>query len=106
MKHFRDEWIDEWCQENGWTDLFVERCCNYWAFPPSSVMPLPIPDKTLRAIKNAKGMSDDEKSWTFAAIAISCLASIFSFILKNPLPMTCAFGCVAFIVGQLEIEEF
>ena len=106
MKRFRDEWIDEWCQENGWTDLFVERCCNYWAFPPSSVMPLPIPNDTLRAIKNAKGMSDDEKTWTFVAISISCLASIFSFILKNPLPITCAFGCVAFIVGQLEIEEF
>jgi len=106
MKRFRDEWIDEWCQENGWTDLFVERCSNYWAFPPSSVMPLPIPDDTLRAIKAAKGMSDDEKFWTLAAIAISGLASIFSFIFKNPLPITLAFGCVAFIVGQLEIEEF
>jgi hypothetical protein len=106
MKRFRDEWIDEWCQENGWTDLFVERCCNYWAFPPSSVMPLPIPDKTLRAIKNAKGMTDEERRWTFAAIAISFLASIFCFIFRNPLPITLAFGVVAFIVGQLEIEEF
>ncbi|GBO55105.1 hypothetical protein APA_3155 [Pseudanabaena sp. lw0831] len=69
-------------------------------------MPLPIPNDTLRKIKSAKGMSDDERSWTFAAIAISCIASIFSFILKNPVPITCAFGCVAFIVGQLEIEEF
>ncbi|MBD2149223.1 hypothetical protein H6F44_03655 [Pseudanabaena sp. FACHB-1277] len=106
MKRFRDEWIDEWCRENGWTDLFIERCCNYWAFPPSSVMPLPIPNKILREIKAAKGMSDDEKLWSLAAVAISCLASICCFILKNPLPITCAFGVVAFIVGQLEIEEF
>ena len=69
-------------------------------------MPLPIPNKILREIKAAKGMSDDEKLWSLAAVAISCLASICCFILKNPLPITCAFGVVAFIVGQLEIEEF
>jgi hypothetical protein len=69
-------------------------------------MPLPIPNRTLREIKAAKGMSDDEKMWSFAAIAISFLGSICCFILKNPLPITCAFGFVAFVVGQLEIEEF
>jgi hypothetical protein len=51
-------------------------------------------------------MTDEERRWTFAAIAISFLASISCFIFRNPLPITLAFGVVAFIVGQLEIEEF
>ncbi len=31
-----------WCQENGWTDVFVDHS-RYWAFPPGAVMPLPVP---------------------------------------------------------------
>jgi hypothetical protein len=31
MKKFCTEWIQEWCQENGWTDLFTVRR-EYWAF--------------------------------------------------------------------------
>ncbi len=54
MKHYSDEWIEEWCQENGWTDLFVERSNSYWAFPPGAVMPEPIPAQALRVIKAKK----------------------------------------------------
>ncbi|MEA5517105.1 hypothetical protein [Nodularia sp. UHCC 0506] len=30
MTHYSLDWIEAWCQENGWTELFVERRNNYW----------------------------------------------------------------------------
>ena len=54
IKHFCDDWVREWCDANGWTDLFMERSNHYWAFPPGAVMPEPIPSKTLRLIKSQK----------------------------------------------------
>ena len=53
MKHYCEEWVKDWCFENGWTDLYVERC-HYWAFPPGAVMPEPIPPRVLRLIKAEK----------------------------------------------------
>lgn len=28
-----------WCDQRGWTDLFVNEC-RFWAFPPGAVLPL------------------------------------------------------------------
>ena len=38
MERYSIQWIEAWCVENGWTDLFIERGGNYWAFPPGGVM--------------------------------------------------------------------
>ena len=58
MKHYSDQWVEEWCQENGWTELFLERQDHYWAFPPGAVIPEPIPHQTLKIIKSKKGWSE------------------------------------------------
>jgi hypothetical protein len=105
MKHFCDEWIHEWCHTNGWTDLFVERQTNYWAFPPGAVMPTPIPSSTLRLIKVEKGLSQEERVWAIAAVIVSISALFISFLLKNPMPATLAFAFVAVTVGMMEIED-
>ncbi len=104
MKHFCDDWIKEWCEENGWTDLFRERYI-YWAFPPGGVIPEPIPPKTLRLIKAEKGLSAEEKSWSIAAVAITLIAAILSWCLKSPMPLVLAFIFGAIVVAQLEVEE-
>ncbi|RMF23340.1 MAG: hypothetical protein D6756_08965 [Cyanobacteria bacterium J083] len=104
MKHFRDEWIQEWCDENGWTDLYVERCNHYWAFPPQAVMPEPIPGEILRAIKAKKGLCQQEKVWLFSVGIISFLSLVTSWFLRCPLPIVFAFAFDAITVARLEVE--
>jgi hypothetical protein len=105
IKHFCDDWVREWCDANGWTDLFMERSNNYWAFPPGAVMPEPIPSKTLRLIKSQKGLCPEERIWLTSAMLISLIAIVSSYFWANPMPLVFAFACAAVTAGQLEIEE-
>ncbi len=104
MKHFHDEWIQEWCNENGWTEFFRERANNYWAFPPGAVMPEPIPSQILRLIKSQKGMSLEEQYWSASAVIFTLSASGLTFIWQNPLPLLFAFAFAAITVARLEVE--
>ena len=104
MKHYCDEWIKDWCEQNGWTDLVIERY-NYWAFPPGAVMPEPIPLETLRTIKAQKGFSFQEKLWIIAAAIITPISVILSYYLKCPMPLVFAFAFGAITVAKLEIDE-
>ncbi len=105
MKHFHDVWIQEWCDNNGWSDLFRERYNHYWAFPPNGVMPEPIPQKALRIIKAEKGLTKDEQLWLAAAAIVSVTAAILAYFLVNPMPIVLAFAFDAITVAQLEIED-
>ena len=105
MKHFCDDWIREWCDDHGWTDLFIERCNNYWAFPPGAVMPEPIPVEALRVIKMTKGLCSEEKAWLLWAIMLSMVAVLSSYLLKTPMPIVFAFAFDAITAAQLEVEE-
>ena len=104
MNHYTHEWIEEWCQENGWTDVVMERCNNYWAFPPGAVMPEPIPPHILRLIKARKGLTPEEKHWSVLSVSIAVVAMLFSYILKCPLPLIFAFAFTAITVARLEVE--
>jgi hypothetical protein len=105
MKHFAEEWIAEWCQENGWTDLFIERQTNYWAFPPNAVMPEPIPSKVLRRIKAEKGLSNEEQIWSATAIVATLIAVVLSYFTRSPMPLVLAFAFSAVVAGRLEVED-
>ena len=105
MNHFQDSWIQEWCDNNGWTDLFKERYNNYWAFPPNAVMPEPIPHKVLRVIKTEKGFSSNEQLWLSIAFALSAISAVLCFFLANPMPVVLAFAFDAITVAQLEVED-
>ena len=102
MKHYSDEWIEEWCEKNGWTDLFIERPNAYWAFPPFAVMPQPIPSQTLKFIKAQKGFSDEERRWSISAVLVTVVAIILSVFLKCPMPLFLAFAFGAVTVALLE----
>lgn len=106
MKHFCDDWIQDWCEANGWTELFIERYNNYWAFPPGAVMPEPIPPKTLRIIKAEKGFCQDEKKWLYAIALVTSLTIILSYIMRSPMPLVCAFAFDAIAAAKLEVEDF
>lgn len=105
MKHFCDDWIREWCDDNGWTDLVIERYNNYWAFPPGAVMPEPIPSDVLRLIKVNKGFCSEEKTWVLWAVMMSAIAVMLSYVLKSPMPIVFAFAFDAITAAKLEVEE-
>ncbi len=105
INHYCDEWIQEWCEENGWTDWFRERYSNYWAFPPGAVMPEPIPSKTLRWIKAQKGLTREEKSWLISAGCTTIISAILTYCLKSPMPLVFAFAFAAVTVAVLEVED-
>ena len=105
IQHFSDSWIREWCDENGWTDLFRERYNHYWAFPPGAVMPEPIPSKILKSIKASKGLCFEEKTVLSAAGVVSIMAIAGSYLLTTPMPMVLAFAFDAFMVALLEVED-
>lgn len=104
MKHYRHEWIEEWCVENGWTEVFEERCNNYWAFPPGAVMPEPIPTHILKLIKDQKGLTCQEKFWSISAVLGTLVAVMSTYLLKCPMPLVLAFAFDAVTAAQLEIE--
>lgn len=104
MKHYSEEWINEWCRDNGWTDLYVERC-QYWAFRPGAVIPEPIPPQVLRTIKAEKGLCADEKWLSIAAVIVSLMAAILSYFCQSPMPIVLAFAFSAIAVALLEIED-
>lgn len=104
MRHYRDEWIQEWCDHNGWTDPMSVSTNFYWAFPPNGVMPEPIPGDILRLIKSEKGLTQDEKVWLGSAMSISLIAAIFTYFWHCPLPLVIAFGFSAVTAARLEIE--
>ena len=105
MKHYCDAWINEWCEENGWTDLFIERYNNYWAFPPGAVIPEPIPPKILRLIKSEKGLCYEERLWLIAAAIVTLTAVILTYFLKSPMPLVFAFAFDAITAAKLEVED-
>jgi len=103
MKHYHDEWIQEWCLENGWTDLFIERSL-YWAFPPGAVMPEPIPVKVLKLIKQQKGLCNQERIWVTIAATVTVGTIISSCVAACPVPLVIAFAFNAITAAQLEVE--
>lgn len=104
MQHFHDEWIQEWCDHNGWTDLFQERYDHYWAFPPNGVMPEPIPQKVMRLIKSEKGLTSTESKWLTSALIVSALALVATCWFLTPMPLMFAFAFDAVTFGLMECE--
>lgn len=104
INNFCDDWIREWCQDNGWTELFIERRNNYWAFPPNGVMPLPIPKETLLEIKAEKGFSDQEKLWLTIVSIVAIVAIIATCLFQCPMPLVCDFGFTAIVIPHFEWE--
>lgn len=98
MNKYCSQWIQEWCHENGWTDLFVVQR-DYWAFPPHAVMPTPIPAQVLHGIKAEKGLSPAERLWYGAACGVTLLMSGLSYLADSPMPLVVAFAFCAVVVA-------
>lgn len=88
-----------WCQEHGWTDLFVDHY-QYWAFPPGAVMPLPVPTDVLRDFQRSR--SQTTKSFYALILSASTVAAICSWLQQSPMPLVLAFCLSAMAVGLLD----
>jgi hypothetical protein len=104
MNHYCEQWIADWCETNGWTDWFRERS-RYWAFPPNSVMPVPIPKTVLQAIKAEKGLSNEERLWSLSALAVGATAAILGYMSASPMPIVLAFAYCAIVFAGLEDDD-
>lgn len=104
MNHYALQWIEDWCHDNGWTDLFQE-CSLYWAFPPNAVMPVPIPTDVLRSIKAEKGLCREEQIWCLAAVSSAIAAAVGTYCFASPLPLLLAFAFCAIVVGRMEEDD-
>ncbi|MBD2075705.1 hypothetical protein H6F86_17775 [Phormidium sp. FACHB-592] len=104
MNHYAAQWIEDWCAENGWTDLFQERT-DYWAFPPNAVMPVPIPTQVLRSIKANQGLCVEEKIWCTAAGLSAIIAASLSYFFATPMPLVAAFAFCAIVVARMEDDD-
>jgi hypothetical protein len=104
MNHYCEQWIADWCQDNGWTDWFRERS-SYWAFPPNAVMPVPIPNQVLRAIKAEKGLTLSERAWCVSAGISIAVAAVSGYLLSSPMPVMFAFAFCAIVVAQMEDDD-
>lgn len=104
MRHYCDEWIQEWCEANGWTDVILAGKDFYWAFPPQAVMPEPIPPKILQSIKAEKGLCDEEKLWLRIGVIAGVLSLVLSYVYQCPMPLVLAFALNAITVANLEVD--
>jgi hypothetical protein len=104
MNHYSSQWIEDWCQDNGWTDWFLERS-RYWGFPPNAVMPMPIPSQALRSIKASRGLCFEERVWCGVAVCSAAIAIAASYVMSSPMPLLAAFAFCAIITAQMEDEE-
>ncbi|MCS6813391.1 MAG: hypothetical protein NZ772_07445 [Cyanobacteria bacterium] len=101
VKKYCYQWVEAWCCENGWTDLFIEQR-HYWAFPPGAVMPVPIPNSVLRSIKAEKGLTPYERWWIGCAWTGAIAGTALTIMLQSPMPLVAAFALGAFVTAMLD----
>lgn len=81
----------DWCDNHGWTDLFVEQY-QYWAFPPGGVMPLPLPPQALEFIDRDRQLTPHQTQLHGIAIGIGLASTLFSYVFQSPLPLVMGFS--------------
>jgi hypothetical protein len=104
MLKYSQEFALTWCNDNGWTDFFVEQY-RYWAFPPGAVMPLPLPNAALKLLPAKQKVLTLQERLLYAATLMCTLASAFlTYWWRSPMPMTVGFMVCAIMVALLEDE--
>jgi hypothetical protein len=100
LKYSQDVAMD-WCQENGWTDFFIEQY-RYWAFPPGAVMPLPLPSDALHLVHKEKILTLPERILYGATLFFTVTTALLTYWLHSPMPIALGFIGCAVAVALLE----
>lgn len=94
-------YIQQWCHEHGWTDLFVEQR-QFWAFPPGAVLPMPVPVHALEGYYSSREASGAVKLVSLFAIGVALGAILLTMVTFSPIPLILAFCFCAISVAVLE----
>jgi hypothetical protein len=97
-------YMQQWCQEHGWTDLFVEQR-QFWAFPPGSVLPTPVPTHALEEFYAEREMTPQVGLLNLSSIGATLGAVFLTVLTLSPIPLLVAFGCCIVTVALLEEER-
>ncbi len=97
--------IQQWCSDHGWTDLFMEQC-QFWAFPPGSVIPVPIPIHAVEGFYQTRRTPAPVKLLNFSAFVLAVGSAILTIWTRSPIPLVSAFGFCAIAVALVEEEWF
>jgi hypothetical protein len=95
--------IQQWCQEHGWTDLFIEQR-QFWAFPPGSFIPVPIPASAIKHFYAQHYSSPQAKILSLSVVGVALGAVMTTALTLSPIPLLLGFGCCAIAVALLEPE--
>lgn len=91
----------DWCDDHGWTDLFIEQY-QYWAFPPGGVMPLPLPPQALKSADLDRRLTPHQSKLHGLAIGVGLTSTLLSYILQSPLPLVFGFSLCALAIALQE----
>lgn len=91
------DYVLDWCQQHGWTDLFVDHY-RYWAFPPGAVMPLPVPSAVFEDFRDG-GCPQRERYAYGLLLILSGIALGLSLLQQSPMPLVLMFSLSAIAVA-------
>jgi hypothetical protein len=103
MPRVLHQYIQQWCQEHDWTDLFVEQR-QFWAFPPGAVLPVPVPTHALEGFYAEREMTPQVGLLNLSSPGAALSAFFLTVLTLSPIPLLAAFGCCAIAAALLEEE--
>ncbi len=96
-------YIQQWCQEHGWTDLFIEQR-QFWAFPPGSFIPVPVPARAIERFYTKYRPTPQAKALSLSVAAVALGTAVLTALTLSPVPLLLGFGFCAITVALLEPE--
>jgi hypothetical protein len=96
-------YIQQWCQEHGWTDLFIEQR-QFWAFPPGSFIPVPVPASAVKRFYAKYRPTTQVRVLSLSVMGVALGAVVLTVLTLSPVPLLLGFGCCAIAVALLEPE--
>jgi hypothetical protein len=103
MPRVLHRYIQQWCQEHGWTDLFIEQR-QFWAFPPGSFIPVPVPTSAIKRFYANQYPTRQAKVLSLSVVGAALGAVTITALTLSPVPLLLGFGCCAIAVALLEPE--
>jgi hypothetical protein len=99
------QFIQQWCKEHNWTDLFVEQQ-QFWAFPPDSFIPVPIPVSAIERFYAKRRSAPRFKVTSLSAVGAALSTVALTMLTFSPVPLLLGFGCCVIAVALLEPDYF
>jgi hypothetical protein len=96
-------YIQQWCQEHGWTNLFIEQR-QFWAFPPGSFVPVPVPTSAIERFYAKYRPTTQTRVLNLSVMGVALGSVMLTALTLSPIPLLLGFGCCAIVVALLEPE--